>query len=284
MLQKELLWVPGRLTSNGKRAIHSNLRKKIGLLLSKESRLYTAKRLYACDSMARFGGSSLLTLLHRYSRITRYMSYVWNNSVGKHEDAVNILKEGIKANPARLVWRPSQCVWRLIFISFASFLLNFAYAEVLEAKKDKDGVFAVFDKFTDVLRADLEALEARINSANSSFESNGSTKTLPVEAPAVSAPSVVATGLTEAGLQSNNSSFNTQSSDERPPKSKELADKRTEYGLVWIMYMRAARRVESQQTARALFGRCRKDRWIPWEVYEASGLSNSGLMGLKLHF
>jgi hypothetical protein len=33
----------------------------------------------------------------------RYMSYVWNNSVGKHEDAVNILKEGIKANPARSV-------------------------------------------------------------------------------------------------------------------------------------------------------------------------------------
>lgn len=157
---------------------------------------------------------------------------------------------------------------------FVSFLLNFAYAEVLEAKKDKDGVFATFDNFTDALRADLEALEARINSANSSFESNGPTKTLPADVPAPSILNVAATGLTEAGMQSNNSSFNTQSSDEKPPKSKELADKRTEYGLVWIMYMRAARRVESQQSARAVFGRCRKDRWIPWQVYEASGSSD----------
>lgn len=200
------------------------------------------------------------------------MSYVWNSSVGKHEDALNILKEGIRANPSRLVL-PRPPYGRLSnfpFFEISSFLLNFAYAEALEAKKDKDGVFAVFDNFTDVLRADLETLEARINSANSSFESNGSTKTLPAETSAVLA-SVAATGLTEAGMQSNNSSFNTQSSDERPPKSKELADKRTEYGLVWIMYMRAARRVESQQIARNVFGRCRKDRWIPWQVYEASG-------------
>ena len=135
-------------------------------------------------------------------------------------------------------------------------------------------MFATFENFTDALRADLEALEARINSANSSFESNGSTKTLPVDIPASSVQTVAATGLTEAGIHSNNSSFNTQSSDEKPPKSKELADKRTEYGLVWIMYMRAARRVESQQSARAIFGRCRKDRWIPWQVYEASGSSD----------
>lgn len=201
------------------------------------------------------------------------MSYVWNSSVGKHEDAVNILKEGIKANPARLVAVSFQQSPFAISVRFASFLLNFAYAEVLEAKKDKDGVFAAFDEFTDVLRAELEAIEARVNSANSSFESNGSTKPL-ADVPSAGAPSVAATGLIEAGLQSNNSSFNTQSSEEKPPKSKELADKRTEYGLVWIMYMRAARRVESQQTARALFGRCRKDRWIPWQVYEASGQSH----------
>jgi len=38
-------------------------------------------------------------------------------------------------------------------------------------KKDKDGVFATFDKFIDVLRADLEAIESRINSANSNTQS-----------------------------------------------------------------------------------------------------------------
>ena len=32
-----------------------------------------------------------------------YMAYVWMNSVGKHEEAVKILEEGIKANPRRSV-------------------------------------------------------------------------------------------------------------------------------------------------------------------------------------
>jgi cleavage stimulation factor subunit 3 len=181
-----------------------------------------------------------------------YMSYVWHNSVGKHEDALNILKDGIKANPA-------------------SFVLNFAYAEELEMKKDKDGVFAIFDKFIEILRADLEALESRLNSANSSFESNGSNN-VPANGSTLSALPVTATGLTEAGTQSNNSSFNTQSSDDKPPKSKELSERRTEYGLAWIMYMRAARRVASQQAARTIFTKGRKDRWLPWEVYEAAAL------------
>jgi hypothetical protein len=105
MPQKELLWGPGRTTSNGKRAIHSSLKKKIDLLSSKECKVYTAKLLYVCDSMARYGRFVSNLLRSALIRIIRYMSYVWNNSVGKHEDALNILKEGIKANPTRLAFR-----------------------------------------------------------------------------------------------------------------------------------------------------------------------------------
>lgn len=32
-----------------------------------------------------------------------YMAYVWTNSVGKHDEAVGILKAGIEANPCRYV-------------------------------------------------------------------------------------------------------------------------------------------------------------------------------------
>jgi cleavage stimulation factor subunit 3 len=31
----------------------------------------------------------------------RYMAYVWTNSIGKTEEAVNLLKAGIEANPMR---------------------------------------------------------------------------------------------------------------------------------------------------------------------------------------
>lgn len=200
------------------------------------------------------------------------MSYVWHTSVGKHEEAVNILKEGIKANPARSVILLALGYFCLnCFPVIHSFVLNFAYAEEQETKKDKEGVFATYDKFIEILRADLEALESRIKSANSSFESTTSNNTVPANGSNTGVPSVAATGLTEAGIHSNNSSFNTQSSDEKPPKSKELTERTTEYGLVWIMYMRAARRVASQQAARSIFTRGRKDRWLPWEVYEAAG-------------
>ena len=79
------------------------------------------------------------------------------------------------------------------------------------------------------------------------------------------------------GVQSQNSSFkfNTQSSDDKPPKNKELTDKRTDYGNVWIVYIRFARRAESLQSARTLFGEARRDRLTPWEVYEAEGASLS---------
>jgi cleavage stimulation factor subunit 3 len=80
-------------------------------------------------------------------------------------------------------------------------------------------------------------------------------------------------------VTSNNSSFATQASDEKPPRSKELAERRTEYGVVWIMYMRFGRRAEGLQSSRTIFGRARKDRWTPWEVYEAAGKATRRLPG-----
>jgi len=47
---------------------------------------------------------------------------------------------------------------------------------------------------------------------------------------------------------STNPSFATQSADEKPPKSKELQDHRSEYGLVWIMYIRYTRQAHNLKT------------------------------------
>lgn len=158
-----------------------------------------------------------------------------------------ILKQGMEANPG-------------------SFLLTFAYVEAQEVKKEYADVHTTFDKLLTHLRAELEVLETRVNSANSSLSSLGSSSG--ITAPATN---LASTGLTEAGIQSNNSSFATQASDEKPPKSQELSERRTEYGLVWIMYMRFGRRAESVKVSRGIFGKARKDRWTPWQVYEAAG-------------
>ncbi|KAH7918139.1 Suf-domain-containing protein [Leucogyrophana mollusca] len=208
-----------------------------------------------------FGDKDRSTLISRIQGVYRkavirmryygeiwYMSFIWTNSVGKQEDAVNILKAGMEANPT-------------------SFLLHFAYAEQMEVRGEHAEVIATFDKLLDKLRIDLEALEACANSANSSFSPDGSGRTVPGNTPAPTT-----TGLTEAGTHSNMSSFATQSADEKPPKVKELAERRTEYGLVWIMYIRFARRAQDIKSFRQIFAKARRDRWTPWQVYESAAL------------
>ena len=48
----------------------------------------------------------------------------------------------------------------------------------------------------------------------------------------------------------------------------ELIERKAEYGLAYIMYMRFARRTEGVKPYRGVFGR---DWWAPWEVYDVSG-------------
>ncbi|KAI0740261.1 hypothetical protein C8Q76DRAFT_707266, partial [Earliella scabrosa] len=181
----------------------------------------------------------------RYYSDIWYMAYVWTSSIGKTEEALALLKAGIEANPA-------------------SFVLNYAYAEELERHGNFAEVHAVFDKFLKILSKDLEALEAKVNSANSASGSIDSQQGSPKDNQAMV--------VTPAGVQSQNTLLNTQFTDVRPPKNKELTDKRTDYGNVWIVYIRFARRAEGLQSARTLFGKARRDRLTPWEVYQAEAL------------
>jgi cleavage stimulation factor subunit 3 len=141
-------------------------------------------------------------------------------------------------------------------------LLTFAYAEAQEIKKEFADVHATYDKFLTLLRSQLETLELTTTSASTSSSS-------PTVVPNGSGNSAV---TVEAGIQSANSSLNTQASDEKPSKVTELQRLKTEYGVAWIMYMRFGRRSEGVKSLRGIFGKARKDRWVPWEVYEASGM------------
>ena len=146
--------------------------------------------------------------------------------------------------------------------------MTFAYAEAQEIKKEFADVHATYDKFLTLLRSQLEAFEQTITPANTS----SSTATIPTNGTGNGVNNNHAPATTEGGIQSTNSSFNTQASDERPSKNAELQKLRTEYGVAWIMYMRFGRRSEGVKSFRGIFGKARRDRLIPWEVYEASGL------------
>lgn len=153
-------------------------------------------------------------------------------------------------------------------VSSSSFVLNFAYAEAQEAAKNLEEVHTIYDKFLEFLRKDLEAFESRMETSHSALPPNGSQQQTNN---AAGETSTLPAGFVTAGVQSQNSSFNTQSDDEKSPQSKELLEKRTQYGVAWIMCMRFARRAENLRSARAVFGKARRDRWAPWEVYEAAG-------------
>jgi cleavage stimulation factor subunit 3 len=149
-----------------------------------------------------------------------------------------------------------------------SFLLTFAYAEVQELNGNFAEVHSTYENFLDILRHELEALESRASLANSSFSSNIS--------PTTNQPSF--TSQQEQTQDSNNSqntsaSFSTQNSDDKPQKSKELAERKSELALAMIMFVRFCRRAEGLKASRALFTKMRKDRWTSWEVYEAAALT-----------
>lgn len=53
--------------------------------------------------------------------------------------------------------------------------------------------------------------------------------------------------------------------------NSDFEDRKKEYALTYIMYMRFARRAEGVKASRSLFGRARRDKFASWEVYEAGG-------------
>ncbi|KAF9016868.1 hypothetical protein BDZ89DRAFT_1141172, partial [Hymenopellis radicata] len=94
----------------------------------------------------------------RYYSEIWFMAYSWTKSVGKKDEAMNILKNGREANPL-------------------SHLLTYAYVDALELDKRYKEVEEVYDAFLPRLAADLDATEERIKAAAAAngVNSNGET-------------------------------------------------------------------------------------------------------------
>lgn len=147
----------------------------------------------------------------------------------------------------------------------SSFLLNFAYTEVQEIAGNYDEVHRAYEKFLEVLRVDLETLEAKIKAE----QVQDATSTPPsgdiVMATADTGTVVAAVGRTTPQAEENK--------PEKPVKNKEVDERRKEYGLAWTMYIRFARRAQGSASSRPVFAKARRYKWTPWEVYESAGAS-----------
>lgn len=136
---------------------------------------------------------------------------------------------------------------------FQRFLLHFAFAEIQESQGKLPDVHNAFNGLIGELHSQLENIETSISGE--------------VEAARASVPS---TGVVNGELSMERDERAKQVLDRR---NKEIDGMKGELGVVWIMYMRFARRAEGLKPARTVFGKARKDKFCHWGVYEAAGLS-----------
>lgn len=179
-----------------------------------------------------------------------FMAFSWTNAAGRTEEALQILKSGIEAIPA-------------------SFVLNFALAEMLELAKNYSEVHATYKRLLQGVCEEIEAVDAKINALNNNTESIAE-----------------ASGAGEAGAEhsdGNGASLKREPTEiiahtstpvttETSALMLQLRERKQEYGLVYIMYIRFAMRAEGQESSRSVFQRARKDKYVPWEVFEAAAL------------
>ena len=143
-------------------------------------------------------------------------------------------------------------------------------AESLELAKSLSEVHSLYERLLQKLHGELEEVENRPVD-----DSGGALGPPPMSSTSTNGPISENgfDGVNGSGLQ-HDASFATQKSDSSvstSPKSKELSNRRREFGLVYIMYIRFSLRAEGVDASRAAFAKARKDKWTPWEVFEAAG-------------
>ncbi|KAM6494639.1 hypothetical protein JOM56_009262 [Amanita muscaria] len=111
----------------------------------------------------------------------RFMAYSWTSSVGRHNEALSILRARLEANPTRLGPRYSTLFNIIPNVGQPnSFLLTFAYAEALEAWKELTEVHATFERFLEILRGEIEKLEQEAGIENGKNHNGTATGMAPV--------------------------------------------------------------------------------------------------------
>lgn len=183
----------------------------------------------------------------------RYFPEIWHQAShyfsthDKADEGTAYLKTGLEANPS-------------------SFLLTFAYAELLEGKRDFAACRSTFDalienhgKSVQKLRAAIEAEVAQAQGPE--IELSGEEVKLDTD------EDMDVSELSEAQRLAHDRE--ARGKEVRDRRQKEVDDILSAAGVIWIMYIRFARRSEGLKSARAIFAASRKSPFTSWQVYES---------------
>lgn len=164
-----------------------------------------------------------------------YLAFLWVDGTSTRDKSVNVLREGLRANPT-------------------SFVLTFAYAEALEQQGSRNYplVHEAYRGLTASLRTALGCLESTLTVASTTHSTGNEA------GPSSSPHSTASRGI------------NVRTAGEMSLLRTDFAERRREYGVVWIMYMRFARRAEGMHACHGIFSSARLDRFTPWQVYDAA--------------
>lgn len=158
------------------------------------------------------------------------------------DQAVEVLRAGVQACPK-------------------SFLLTFALADLEEDLKHIAEASTAYDNLLAALAADLDTLKASVAS----------------EVEAAKGPEVP---QLNGGGDVDMTTQHEKLVEEREKRGKLVGERRgrdieaasAAIGVVWVMYMRHARRATGIKAARSIFGKARKSPHITWHVFDASAM------------
>ena len=130
----------------------------------------------------------------------------------------------------------------------SSVLLAFALADAEEDRKDFAKCHTIYETLINRLYPEIDAMQQKVAA----------------EVETAKGPVVADTVLAEER--------ETRGEFVAARRGKDVADLEACAGVVWVMYMRFARRAEGIKAARGVFGKARKSPHPSWHVFEASAM------------
>lgn len=162
-------------------------------------------------------------------------------SAGKEEEGKAFLQAGVAACPK-------------------SFLLSFALAEMEEDQRNYAECHTIFTNLIERLNVEIDELKLTVSK----------------EVEIARGPEIPAAAH-ELNNEESDYARLVRERDERgrlvqERRGRDIDDAKAALGIVWVMYMRFARRAEGLKAARLVFGKARKSPHVTWHSFEASAL------------
>lgn len=142
-----------------------------------------------------------------------------------------------------------------------SFLLTFALAEIEEEQKNFADCHSIYTSLIDSLNTETEDMRVQVAS----------------EVEVARGPEIPVQADNDMNGEESDYARLVREREERGKlvqerRGKDIENSKTAAGIVWVYYMRFARRAEGLKAARLVFGKARKSPNVTWHIFEASAL------------